>query len=81
MLPAGAPDELVFSELDLARAKLIRDLTRDIGVNVSGVGIVLNLLDQVHGLRKALACLLESERGQSARRDTSLNMGQDPELE
>ncbi len=60
---AGGP---VFSEVDLARASLIRDLTRDIGVNHAGVGVILNLLDQVHGLRSALAEVLRSMRERSA---------------
>ncbi len=56
---AGAP---AFSEADLARAKLIRDLTHDMGVNNEGVGVILNLLDQVHSLRKAMADMLPSMR-------------------
>jgi chaperone modulatory protein CbpM len=55
-----------FSEVDLARAKLIRDLTQDIGVNDAGVGVILNLVDQVHGLRSALADVLRSMRERSA---------------
>ena len=45
----------MFTEADLARAQLIRDLQHDLGVNREGIGIILNLLDQVHGLRQALA--------------------------
>jgi len=33
-------------------------------VNDEGVGVILNLLDQLHGLRKALADLLQSARQQ-----------------
>ena len=44
-----------FSEVDVARARLIRDLMDDLGVNAEGVGIVLRLVDQLHGLRAALA--------------------------
>jgi chaperone modulatory protein CbpM len=43
-----------FTEVDLARAQLILDLKRDLGVNDEGIGIILDLLDQVHGLRQAL---------------------------
>jgi chaperone modulatory protein CbpM len=46
--------DLIFSDVDLARAQLIVDLKEDIGVNDEGVGIILDLLDQVHGLRNAL---------------------------
>jgi chaperone modulatory protein CbpM len=48
---ANAPD---FSEADLARARLIRDLQHDMGVNEEAVPIILDLIDQVHGLRQAL---------------------------
>lgn len=62
LVPSEATDELAFSEADLARAKLIRDLTHDMGVNNEGVGVILNLLDQVHSLRKAMADMLPSMR-------------------
>lgn len=55
LIPAATAPELVFSEADLARAALIRDLTHDLGVNAEGVGVILNLVDQVHTLRNALA--------------------------
>lgn len=43
-----------FSDVDVARACLIRDLREDLGVNDEGVAVVLGLVDQVHGLRMAL---------------------------
>ncbi len=49
--------EPAFTEADLARARLIRELKRDFGVNDEGIGVILNLLDQVHGLRGALAAM------------------------
>lgn len=42
------------SEVDLARARLVRHLLDDLGVNAPSVGIILDLVDQVHGLRAAL---------------------------
>ena len=54
LLPGRAGAERAFSELDLARACLIRDLRDAIGVNDEGIEVVLDLLDQVHGLRHAL---------------------------
>jgi chaperone modulatory protein CbpM len=65
LVPAGTEAELLFSEADLARAELIRDLKRDLGVNDEGVGVILNLLDQVHSLRTALAEVLHSVRERS----------------
>jgi len=69
LVPSRTATELVFSETDLARAKLIRDLMQDMGVNDEGVGVILNLLDQVHGLRRALAKTLQSEREHPATLD------------
>jgi len=43
-----------FSTIDLARARLILDLRGPMGVNDEGVTVVLHLVDQVHGLRRAL---------------------------
>ena len=42
------------SDADHARANLICDLQRDMGVNGDGIDVILNLLDQIHGLRRAL---------------------------
>jgi chaperone modulatory protein CbpM len=47
LVPSEAVPEPVFSELDLARAKLIRELKSDFGVNDEGVSIILRLLDQM----------------------------------
>jgi chaperone modulatory protein CbpM len=65
LVPGGAAGEPLFSEADLARAKLIRDLKHDMGVNDEGVGIILNLLDQMHSLRKAMADMLPAMRERS----------------
>jgi chaperone modulatory protein CbpM len=51
---AGGPS---FSAVDVARARLIAELKTDLGVNDQGVDIVLHLMDQLHGLRQALAAL------------------------
>ncbi len=63
IIPQSAAVEPEFAEIDVARAALIRDLKRDLEVNDAGVGVILSLLDQVHGLRRTLAELLEERRG------------------
>lgn len=60
LAPQGPVSEPAFSEVDLARAKLIRELQQDLGVNNEGVGVILNLLDQMHSLRRVLANGLHS---------------------
>jgi chaperone modulatory protein CbpM len=59
LIPNEAAGEPAFSEIDLARAKLIWDLKHDMGVNNEGIGIILDLLDQMHSLRKALAAEIQ----------------------
>jgi chaperone modulatory protein CbpM len=69
LVPSKTDDEMVFSDADLARARLIQDLKDDLGVNDEGVGVILNLVDQVHGLRTALTELLRSARSRSLERE------------
>ena len=58
------PEHEEFSEADVARAQLIRDLKDDLGVNDDGVEVILNLLDQIYGLRQSLGDLMDAVRGQ-----------------
>ena len=53
--PAPADPEPLFSEADLARAGLIRDLQGDLVGNKEGVGVILNRVDQIHSRRWALS--------------------------
>ena len=46
LAPRHASGEWTFSEIDLARTRLIQDLTRDLGVNDEGIPIILGLVDQ-----------------------------------
>ncbi|MCS6933115.1 MAG: chaperone modulator CbpM [Acetobacteraceae bacterium] len=49
-----------WDEADAARALLIRDLIERLGVNEEGVDVALSLLDQLHGLRRALRRLSDA---------------------
>jgi chaperone modulatory protein CbpM len=51
--------------MDVARAHLIQDLKADLGVNDEGVDVILHLVDQLHGLRRAMAQLHENMQGGS----------------
>jgi chaperone modulatory protein CbpM len=62
LIPGRSSAEMAFSDADLARAELIRDLKSGLGVNDEGVGVILHLIDQVHGLRRTLAQVLQSTR-------------------
>ena len=54
LIPSGPSVELIFSEVDIARARLIRDLQTDFGVNDEGVGVILHLVDQLNGMRRTM---------------------------
>ena len=54
LIPDQASGGTSFSDTDLGRARLIQDLKTDLGVNDEGVDVILHLLDQLHGLRRAL---------------------------
>jgi chaperone modulatory protein CbpM len=62
LIPSRAAQEVAFTEMDVARANLIRDLKDKMGVNDEGLGVILHLLDQMHALRRALADTLQSAR-------------------
>src|SRR5437667_12812988 len=59
LAPPQTEPELMFSDVDLARAQLIRDLREDFGVNDEGVSVILHLVDQMHGLRRSMLGLLD----------------------
>jgi chaperone modulatory protein CbpM len=62
LLPQQIAGDVQFTEADLARARLIQELERDLGINREGIGVILNLLDQLHSLRQALAGKLQQAR-------------------
>ena len=62
ILPRNAAAEAQFSDVDVARAELIRDLKHDLDINDAGIGVILDLVDQVHGLRRTLGELLQDRR-------------------
>ena len=57
LVPVETASGAEFSSADVARAHLIRDLKGDLGANDEGIAVILHLMDQIHGLRQALAQL------------------------
>ena len=53
-------DRQGFSEADMARAALIRDLEDKLGFDEEQVPVLLNLIDQIHGLRAQLKTMLDA---------------------
>jgi chaperone modulatory protein CbpM len=64
IVPGHVEGRVHYSDVDLARAHLINDLS-GLGVNEAGVPIVLDLVDQLHGLRRALRDVLTARSGQA----------------
>ena len=62
IVPPQTDPELMFSDVDLARAQLIRDLRKDLGVNDEGISVILHLIDQMHGLRRSMRDLIDEMR-------------------
>jgi chaperone modulatory protein CbpM len=62
--PQGSSPGRQFSDIDVARAQLISDLIGPMGVNAEGVDIILDLLDQLHGLRAAMNGLRQTLEAQ-----------------
>jgi len=62
LIPNGSSAELSFSDIDIARARLIRELQLDLGVNDEGIGVILKLVDQLHGMRRAFLDLRDVVR-------------------
>ncbi len=55
--PRRQGKKIVFSENDLARILLIRRLRDDLGVNLAGIDIILDLLDRLKSLEQEVARL------------------------
>lgn len=60
--PRGCRAEREFSDIDLARARLIGDLCGDLGLNDEAIPVVLHLVDQIHGLRRLVRELVQRRR-------------------
>ena len=52
-----AADDLVFTEIDVERVRLILELRDLMQVNEEALPIVLSLLDQIYGLRRRIRAL------------------------
>lgn len=50
----------LYSEEDIERLEFILNLTRDLGVNLAGVEVVLNLRDQIEKIQEETRKLLEA---------------------
>ncbi|RJG41828.1 chaperone modulator CbpM [Mesorhizobium sp. DCY119] len=54
LIPQKTSAGIQFSDIDVARARLIQELKNDLGANDEGIDVILHLMDQLHGMRRAL---------------------------
>lgn len=64
VLPAQGEGGSSFSEIDVARARLILHLQQELKIGADAVPIVLSLMDQVYGLRQELRRLARAVEAQ-----------------
>lgn len=66
LIPETSGERRQFRDADVARARLILDLMGNMGVNEAGVDVVMDLIDQLHGLRgtmdKLVTAISKQER-------------------
>jgi chaperone modulatory protein CbpM len=60
LAPSEREGRLAFAEADLARARLLAELVEDFELDAEAAGMVISLVDQIHGLRRALRRLGEA---------------------
>jgi chaperone modulatory protein CbpM len=65
IVPGAAEGRNRYTEIDVARARLIDDLSVRCGVNDAGIDVILHLVDQLHGLHRSMNDVLSMLRAQS----------------
>lgn len=65
LIPETTNEGRHFRDADLARGQLILDLIDAMGLNEPGVDLVMDLVDQLHGLRSTLRDLTDAVRHQN----------------
>lgn len=54
VLPMRGDQGYLFDDVDIARARLIQELRRDLSIDDEALPVVLSLLDQLYALRRAM---------------------------
>lgn len=58
VVPQREGDAAVFTEAEIARIELCCELADDLDLDEEALPVVMNLLDQVHGLRRQMRVML-----------------------
>jgi MerR family transcriptional regulator, heat shock protein HspR len=73
--PARSGSNRLYSDSDIERLRQIQRLTQDMGVNLAGVEVILNLLEKIDTLQAELE-LFRQQRLPVPLRDRSLRRGE-----
>jgi len=68
----------LFSEEDLERLEFILSLTRDLGVNLAGVEVVLNLRDRIQKMQEEMQAIIEGYEARMRAVGLDPNQGMGP---
>ncbi len=66
LTPAERDGRMAFVEADVARARLLAELASDFELDADAAGLVVSLIDQIHGLRRQLRALGEAVADEDA---------------
>ena len=58
--PQRDADSYVFRRVDIARLELLCDLSQDLDLDETALGVVISLIDQLHAARQELATVAEA---------------------
>ncbi|PZR00363.1 MAG: hypothetical protein DI533_07240 [Cereibacter sphaeroides] len=58
--PANAEGRTVYRQIDIARMELLCDLSDDLDLDDNALGVVMDLIDQLHGSRSDLSALMQA---------------------
>jgi len=65
-----------YTQDDLERLEVILKLTRELGVNLAGVEIILNMRDRMSAMEKEVQAFMEFVRGQVMAQETETSLDQ-----
>ncbi len=65
LIPRQTSQGVRFTDIDVARARLIHELKNDFGANDEGIDVILHLMDQLHEMRRAFEQLRKDIKGRS----------------
>ncbi|WP_121060466.1 hypothetical protein [Chachezhania antarctica] len=63
--PMESPDGPVFRRMDVVRMELLCELTETYALEPDALGVVMGLVDQLHGVRAELRAVLEALEAES----------------